>query len=556
GAPTNAATPRWAGPTACNLPDGTFAVLCSFVSQTGDRPFGYVAAVNGETGLPLWVFRATPFDALGPGANAEVRDISTPVVHRGWVYFACSEYDPDLVPAPGWEADGAYGRAWCIDAQTGGGTVAPPPWFNEYGVWSFPDPDLDQDGQIAPADTDESERPGLLPPLAEPEWVAGVYPQDPSMAGRPRQLPPDPGLVPAVTTSTRGARDRTEAVMLLGTPVSTRYDVAGNAIRIARSNLGLPFQSKGTGNERYGGRDIALVPTPGRVVGGAMQWFLNRNYYRLVMNFDVANATDISEIRRHDDNSYSITGGWQLENPGPTGSRIVIIDPDRARYLLAAYLGGSIVDATSRVIGTNVDVVFAAPPPDPQLEWLRGPVPWQSGYWREERRIAPAAVRNEKLFAVTTIPDPSPSASGPTPASRTARLVSQDLRIGAREWQFNPVTAAPEFLGVPAPQGKGKSAPAVGHDTVVTTMTLAPQAGAGPSKTCVFGTGLTPLLTVSLCAKPSVPNHYKIAASVPNPGDPNPDHRQPVTIRLLRNGAVIDSYQYEVDYDQATVSYH
>jgi hypothetical protein len=552
---TSSATPRWAGVAACNLPDGTFAVLCAFVSQTGDSPNGFVAAVNGETGQLLWTFAATPFSS-----RAEVRDISTPVAHRGWVYFVCSEFDNSLDGDPSTaSADDTYGRAWCIDLQTGGGSVAAPPWFTDYGVWSFPDPDVDDDGVTAPGDTDEVERPGLLPPFAEPLWIAGIFPQEGS-TGRPRQLPPDPGVMPAVTTRTRNADDRTEAVMIVGSPVSMRYEASSDRTKIARGDLSAPFDQIG-GNERRGGEDIALVPTPGRSVGGSMQWFLNRSYYRLFMPDPLNAPGDITEIARHDDNTKSITGGWQLEG---SPSQVVILDPDKARYLIACKLGGpgSTTNPTAQMSGLYVDVTLATPPPPPSthpvLRWLRGQVPWHNEYPPEERRIAPAALRTEKLFAVTTVPDPLPGPSPITPPGRTGRIVSQDLRIGAREWQYDPGTVAPQLLGVTDPLARAKSAPAVAHETVVSAVSLQPRDPASGSRSVatVVGTRTSPLLTISLCAKPSVPNHWRIARDVPNPVDPDDTHRKPVTVRLLRNNGVVDESYYEIGYDEATITFH
>lgn len=563
----NSATPRWAGVTACNLPDGTFAVLCSFVSLTGtDSRSGFVAAVNGETGQLIWRFEAPPFDvndADPSRRNADVRDISTPVAHRGWVYFVCSEYDPDLAvsaagtPDPAWGADATYGRAWCIDLQTGGGSIPAPSWFTNYGLWSYPDADVDRDGQVAPADTDEAEIQGLLPPFAEPRWLAGLEPQEPGLAGRPRQLPPDPGAIPAITTHTRNAEDSyTEAVMLVGTPVSMAWDADNQQARIARQNLNAVFEQIGTTNERRGGEDLALVPTPGRVVGANLEWFLNRNYYRFwVPGVELNDPTDIQTIARHDDpTNVQRTSGWILGAPPPT--RLVVLNPDTARYLLAKR--PTPADSPLRFLGgAQLDLTRTAGPP-PELCWTRGQQPWSVVYSRQERRVGPAAVRNEKLFATTTLPDPDPSNPGVTPGGgRTGRLVSQDLRVGAREWQFNPGTEAPAFLASDAPAfyaGRSEAAPGVAHDTIVTAMSLSGDTG---SRSALFGTGITPLLTVSLSSAPGVATNWRIAPSVPNPVDANPDHRKPVTVRLFRDPAIeVDRSFFQVDYDQATITFH
>jgi hypothetical protein len=552
------ATPRWAGPVATNLPDGTFAVLCAAVSQGGAGRDGYVAAVNGFTGDHLWTFVATPFDAppLGNG-NAEVRDISTPIVHRGWVYFLCSEFDPDLVAGPGWEADGAYGRAWCIDVQTGGGARPAPPGYDRSGVWCYPDPDLDDDNKVEDTDT---ERPGLLPPFAEPRWVAGI---DPATGGRPRQLPPDPGPIPAVTTHTRNAEDDyTEAVVTVGTPVSMRYDPPpADRIKIGRSDLAQPFDPIGSSNTRWGGRDIALVPTPGRRVGGAMQYFLNATYYRV---WCLQNVTTVERLARVDSetapDTYEIyvTGPASAYPENPGSSPVIVVYPHAARYLLSAIPSPAapnrILNPLQLASGVQLHVDYNGQGQH-ELRWLRGPSPWQTAYSAQERRVTAAAVRNRILFATTTLPD----GSG-VPAYATGRIVSQDLRINERQWQLDPRSAIPVGLGVAVPQGRTEAAPAASHHTVIAAMAVTPQNPTpGSAHTAaVVGVRTEPLLSLALSSNPAL----GVARGVANPGDPNPDHRQPVTVRVLTlaagswTTAVVDPWQYEVDYEQATLTFH
>jgi len=531
------ATPRWAGPTAANMPDGRFVVLCAAVSQGGNSRNGCVVAVDGITGAPVWAFQVTPFDVLDNN-NAEVRDISTPVVHRGWVFFVCSEFDTDLdgVPAP--SADDTYGRAWCIDLATGGNLGA------GGAVWCFPDPDLDDNGTVDPTDT---ERAGLLPPFAEPLWVAGI---DPAVGGRPRELPPDPGMIPLVTTHTRNAEDSyVEAVMTVGAPVSMRYDSATGRIKIGRASLGSPFDASGATNRRWGGRDIALVPTPGRNVGGTMQYFLNEKYYRIWVRNAV---TSIEEISRRDDPNISITGGYYVD---PNNSNIIVVEPHAARYLMSAVSSapGGVSDPLRPPLGLSVLVDYNNGTITDELRWLRGPIPWTARYSSQERRVTPPAVRRRILYASTTLPD-QPGG----PAWATGRIVSQDLRINARQWQLDPRREIPANLGVPNPQGRSEAAVAVGHDTVIAAVGITPATqGASPPSAAVIGTRTQPLLSISLNSLPGIPNDHGVTTSVPNPQDANPLHRQPVTIQLLRDSdIVIDPWQYEVDHEEATITFH
>lgn len=533
------ATPRWAGPTACALPDGTPAILCAAVSQTGSTPNGFVFAVNADTGAPIWLFAATPFDILD-NANAEVRDISTPVVHRDWVYFLCSEFDTDLDGAPAPSADDTYGRAWCIDLQTGGNLAA------GGAVWCFPDPDLDDTGAVDPTDT---ERPGLLPPFAEPLWVAGISPQDPNAAGRPRQLPPDPGMVPVVTTHTRNAEDyRTEAVMTVGTPVSMRWDPAASVIKINREHLGSPFDASGATNVRRGGQDIALVPTPGRNVGGVMQYFLNARYYRVGVRSPVTSIEEIS--RRDDPANITITGDFYVD---PDSNQVIVVEPHAARYLTSAVSAAGIGNPLRPPRGLMVLVDYNGTITD-ELHWLRGAIPWMTWYSSQERRVTAPAVRNRVLFASTTVPD---ELGGP--AWATGRVVSQDLRINARQWQLDPRREIPQGAGVVDPQGRSEAAVGVAHDTVVAAMAITPADPAtNPQRTAtVMGLRTTPFLSLSLVSYPGIPNGVGIAPGVPDAQDPNVLHRSAVSVRLLRNDdLLVLPWQYEVDNEEGTITFH
>ncbi|MBC7286619.1 MAG: hypothetical protein H5T86_00950 [Armatimonadetes bacterium] len=526
----NDATPHGAGVSVGYMPhDGRLVVVCAAVSNSGATPDGMVAALDAMTGQPVWVFHAMPFR---PGA--EVRDISTPVIHGGWVFFLCSEFDNARDGNPGAaSADDTYGRAWCIDLQTGGGSIAPPAGYASHAVWCYPDPDLDDNGVADPTDT---EYQGVL------LWH--------SAGGRPLQLPPDPGVIPTITTYTRVADDTfTEAVITVGTPVRMGWDAPGGVSRIARGDLSQPFNRDGVPNVRFGGMDLTLIPTPGRNDGGVMQYFLNANYYRIYV---ANNVTSVAQVKRQDDPNIATTEAYPF-NPG--ASTIIVIPPHAARYLLAA-TSASINSPLALPTGVNllVDYNDGANNITDELRWLRGIIPWQSFYGARERRVTPPAVRDRKLYAVTSIPDPD---DNPLPPGTTSRIVSQDLRTNAREWQFDPIVALPALVPVTSPQARCEGAAAVGHDTVVAAMGVTPMdPSANPGQwAAVFGTRTVPVLTISL---PGSQTGWGVARGVQNPNDSNADHRRPVTVKKFLRGAtwtlgVVDPWHYEVDYDEAAL---
>ena len=570
------ATPRWAGPTVADLPvpvarpDGsvcTFAVLVAFVSQGGASNNGCVAAVDGVTGALLGTFPVTPFDVLSPGANpAQVRDISTPVVRDGWVYFVCSEYDPDLVPAPSerqspggapapeppaanWLADGTYGRAWCVSLMSLAAPSTSPLYY-----WCYPDPDLDRDGVPHPTDADDTERPNLLPPFAEPLWVAGVFPQDPGAAGRPRQVPPDPGVVPVVTTKTRRADDDSvDAVMTVSTAAGRMFDPAhpGSPLRIGRSFINFVFDPVGAwhclstpdplDNEyqrRQGGWDLALVPTPAAYAGGVWTYALNQGYYRVAVSSGP--VTSVESIVRQDASSLSLGAGDVLATPGST----IVLMPHRARYLLSATSTTEPFNNPLRPpIGVKVACNYNGGSQN-EVRWLPGTIPWLAVQHDQERRVTPGASRDSRFFATTTLPDADASGRTVDPmALSTARVVSQDLGSAFREWRFDPISELPAALGFAFPEARTESGPAVGRDTVVAAMALRPNAGGGLAA-CVLGLRTEPDLTVNLGS------YTGLAAGVGIlPGSS-------VTVSLLSPGLPpVDPTQYTVGYGDATITF-
>ncbi len=533
------ATPRGAGVAVGYTPyDGRLVVVCTAVSLNSSVPVGYVGAVDARTGAPVWVFHVTPFRS-----GAKVLDISTPVIHGGWVYFVCSEVDNAKDGNPGsLTVDDLYGRAWCIDLQTGGGAIPAPAGYDTWGVWCYPDPDLDDNGTTDPTDT---EYQGVLPPFAEPDWLIGAW-YSPSV-GTP-VIPPAPGVIPTITTYTRNADDSfTEAVMTVGTPVRVVWDSTAGVSRIGRMNRTQPYDRDGIPNARYGGRDLALIPTPGRNDGGVMRYFLNENYYRLYARGVVAS---VSQVARRDDPTIATTEAYPY---APGSSHYIIVPPHAARYLLSA-TSATINTPLRPPLGLNMllDYSDGANNITGEVRWLRGVIPWRTAYGMREQRVTPAAIRNRKLYAVTTIPEAPDDAY---PPGEQSRIVAQDLRTNAREWQFAPLKLVPETMPVNNRCVDCKAAAAVSHDTVVTAMCLRSADNTDQPVGIAFGLRTEPVLTISL---PGRHPEWGVARGVPNPNDPNADHRRPVTVKIISRGgappSVVDPWQYEIDYNEATIT--
>ncbi len=559
----NAVTPRFSSPTVALVTAYDTAgnprsipvviVACTNLAFPAGPAPGYVAAVNALVDRSVLSVMNPPFNRTGqvvwrftlaPWGNAQVRDVSTPVVHRGWVYVACSEVDPAVDGQPGLSADDCYGRVWCFDLRTGGDPVA------GGGYWVYPDPDLNRDGVTAPADPRETECQNVLPPLQEPDWLINL----------PTELPPDPGCVPVVTTHTRNAEDDlTEAVVMINTPVSVRYDSASGTVKIGRSNLAAPFDPDGNANARLGGMDIALIPTPCRVVGGQPEYLLNAQFYRVYMA-DPIDATQNIIIERYDDTAINIGATAPVSPADPaddcyvdaTNSRRLIIKPHAARYLLSAPSGsGGIADPIRLAHVVRLLVTYNGNP-GPEGAWLRGIQPWRTRYDLAERRATPGAVRNRVLYATTDIP------AGNQDGLRTGKVVAQDLRILARHWQFDVRGSSPAGPLDTTIRARIQSAPAAMHGTVVAAASLVPTGQALPATGEVVGLASEAQLTVQLgsylTGSPFTAGHVGIAKGTPD-GSP------PVTVRLLAvpdaggNPVVVPPWYYVVDFDNRTITF-
>jgi hypothetical protein len=536
------ATPHWAGLTAVDMPgSGIPAILLSCVSRAGSVTNGYVLCVNAATGAAIWCFRATPWPKTPPASPAVVRDISTPVVHNGWVYFLCSEFDTDLDGVPTtFSEDDTYGRAWCIDLATGG-TAA---------TWVYPDPSIVYPDPSDPSILLPAEKQHILPPFAEPTWVAAL-PGAADPSGGPRQVPLDLPMIPIVTPGSRNANDvYTDVVLTVGTPVSQAFD--GTLVRLNRANLGAAFDPSGAANARRGGLDFALIPTPPG---------LNANYFRIALQHNPfqtptpPNPTPI--VYRADDESIICLTATVIQDPDdPTGVRnLVVVPVSEARKLFrvstAAPPVNGIKDPLALPGGVRVKVTYTYKdqPTDPEAvadkepAMLRGLKPWSVQYGDGERRVTNAAVRGDRLFAATNTPDPG-LGSGTVPSGVTGHLVMEDLRDANRGARFDPLSEAP--AGFFATRARCEAPPALGHGTAVAAPFLLNATTLMPTLTAL-ATDLQ--LRVSLGSYPRAPAlALPFGYGISRGGAP--------AVSLLAGGAVIANWQYQIGLTDAGLSFN
>lgn len=293
-------TPRWSSPTVATMYDAASGrnievVLVSLTRinpNNGDN--GLVACFRADSGAYMWSRTIAPYRA-----QAAVVDVSTPTVHRDFVFVTASEYDAGADTGAG--VEDTYGRAHCFQ-------LSYPNWASDQNgpQWVFPSPVLDHNGD---GDTDHAtpENQRSLPPFQDPAWVAGVAPY----ATRP-ELPPFPTAKPTITEpDPPGSDSGRDTLMQCASPVSLMW---------AGSNVNNDANS--------GGSDLTLLPTPQGVVGGQVVDLLNPRAYRVWLQgasalSDGAGALvqiqGTGDVERLDDNpaagvdgiTATITGLWQ-----------------------------------------------------------------------------------------------------------------------------------------------------------------------------------------------------------------------------------------------------
>ncbi len=282
---------------------------------------GTVQCFNGLTGALVWTYT----DTVGAYAGASTVWVSSPVVHKGYVYFIAQD-------AAG------YTRAHALDLATGGAASS----------WAYPHAGFEP----APAG------PLLLPPAVDP---AGAF--------------PTPGPVPAVSSSAHVPDGTgTGATRLLDTVLS--FGTWGRLVYGA----GPPVTWAWAGP---GGCVIALAPTPpptGAPLRGPNFDLLTGMTY---FSVEASGVPNVAQPVYQDDNSTPVPAAAYA----PMAANALTFDPAWARAYLANLAapgappppprgspgGGPVVDPLGWREGRKVILTVGS---TPEALLLRGPVLW------------------------------------------------------------------------------------------------------------------------------------------------------------------------------------
>lgn len=548
----------------------TPVVLCASTASptaAANAP-GTIYAYNGNTGAALWTFSVPPYNS-----TARVCDLSTPVVHNGWVYFVASEYDPSLPDPSTTNVDRCYGRAWCIDLATGGALNSDP---NQGGArWVYPDPDLDRDGNIdntAPLPANPTDAPEIqraLPCFNDPVWVAQVG----GGGGTPTELPPYHTPAPllssgrTVDTGTVGGA-LIDAYMVVSSPVTLAWDSASSQIVTA---------GYGGVLDRGGGSEIALVPTPMSGDGsGALATRLNSAYWGIRL---IGPASDWNAARRAGDPTLAAPSlALPTDTPPSVMAHFAPVNSTNngARQFIANWVSTPANTGDKLALQRGVKIELRYTPTGSWEQYvLPGPVVWQRPYSRSEARLAQGAVIGDVILAPTTVPvawaAPASHVTLNAPAV-TGRLNALDLESGALKWRLDPRAITPrqdDSAGSDTVQshifgGLGSD----GQRYVLATSDW-PTGGPGtngnwPAQSAVLGLRPMSDMEIRLGTAPGLAPATEITETHPATWDPTvlvprtiyKDTATPgVVVTLLETGAVIPPSSYRVDYDRRVLRF-
>ena len=563
-------SPRASSPTLAtvNMPRGpggsdipVRVVLVSVTDPTGAGKDGevlcYTACDNASLGIArgqlIWTYVASSYSTeCNPEVtpSASVVDLSTPIVASGYVYVLASEYCPGLASG----VDGTYGRVHVFDLRTGGQVANHPlpVGAGRFGYrFVYPDPDLDQNGQVDHTDAnpvgffaaryDPPDR-RVLPCFHDPAWVANT--------GR-SELPPEPTPVPTVSSAPE-ALDGTaaEAVVMFGTPASLIADPAAHQIHVRDWNAS---------GDRAGGSDFAVVPTPYNASppAGLPQYTLNAHYYRLRVQPGAATASDVERADTPNLDPFPL-GTWDAACvAGADGNTFIEIDPvQAARAMLGlVYAAGVYADPLARQVG--VPVVMATDIGESNGT-LPGTVRWQ--------RLQPHSVSAATAKAV----DGTTVVSAGYPVGGVAGAVTGlAADTGAPKWTFDAGGAADYSLA---------SGPTAANGMAYCATTRGRPDPTRPAQTIVssevYGLKTRPTLTIRLAPTTNAPTDFcgvrpgsitafavDTGAGIPFQNDDVFDHAQrfitlgPTTSRVASGRAVMFSYDIQAAPGSATFNH-
>lgn len=525
----------------------TPVVVCatSPISSSGGAA-GNVYCFNAGTGALVWATSLPSYN----GGTAGVCDVSTPIIHNGWVYAAVSEYDSTLSDSTGANLDRTYGRVWCLDLATGGNLA------NNGAQWVYPDRDLDRDGNVQegaslPANpTEAGENQRSLPCFNDPVWVAAVG------TGSATEMPALHTAAP-IATSNANLQTATnnptvlDALVVVRTPISFVWNQTNGAYETSEWNGVL---------DRGGGSEIALVPTP---LDQALMPRINLDYYRVRLN---AAATAIDAARRAGD-----PAGNEPPLMVPTGTSLArfesvdVATNGGVRQFLANWsaTAANSDDRLALQAGCDIEVHNSAWSTAWQTYQIPGPVRWMRPY-PHNQQPAGSALSQRNLAIGATIP-PINWANPPVTATLGAvepsgRIGGFELDSGALRWQIDPRAAFPRTtagIGGQESQGMTLSGVAGDADTLTVATTLWPLGGGAqaPQTSLSALMGLRQNVDYQVHLGPGVADTVRvraIAAGTGTPADPTDD--SPTRVWLLEQFSALNSPQgclrasaYQVD---------
>jgi len=514
----NNPSPRFSSPTLAtiNVNNGTIevpvqVVLVSVVdTQSGAAAVAcynattdpaILAALPGGyagTGQVIWTYPVPAYSG-----TAEVVCLSTPIIHRGYVYVLASEYDTALAAG----VEGTYGRAHCFDLATGGGTA----------TWVYPTPLTDIDGDGTAGLNAEHQR--SLPTFNEPEWVA----QGPAR----RDLPYSRGAIPVLSNiADRVDGIGVDALLSFGTPVTHEWNPAGGGIvQIAGWTSWI---------NRDGGSEFALVPTPRSAAGSVM---LNEQYFRVRLNHqetdgNPANDTVNATVRTDDPGIGLVSLAWD-------GSRYAVYEPGQVREALAARSATGIDDPIQLQTGAQVlvDYTYDGNAVTGEPHWLPGPVRWKHEFGPAEARNCEGGAGSRDMVVTTEVPVDTTG----TPAASSGKVFLLDGNTGRPQWTYDPKEASPFSPATKATmQIQATTSPAFDADTAVVGATAVYQDPPGTDRatSAVIGLRRQNDCSVRLRGTPGVTlDGWGVAIT----------ENQAFTVTLTATGDTIDPTCYRVD---------
>ncbi len=426
-------TPRYASPTltSYNDPNNNLGNVADDVFYPQVALISYVDTSNGEAWVDCYDASIPTGGTLlwrrqieGYSASAQIVSLSTPIVHRGYVYVLASEYDTVLSGAG--DPDSTYTRAHCFELDYPW-TVADP-WPTDGSWWVYPSSLVNIDG--IGTDESASEPQNALPPVDEPRWVAAEATMYPPPQGR-TPLPPAPGALPvvhAVGTTIAGAA--VDALLTFGTPFSNEWDDPDIEI------------DNGAGGSQY-----TLVPTPFReddespakpgYASAALPWGigLNHDHFALRMN-EVINDPPVPVVT-------TLDGSLVDEHVSADGDRYVIFSPSTAREaaIQAAFAGGNPLEAQ---LGVEVEVDYNGLA-DPEAQRLSGPVAWRRALKNGQRPYQPASMSDDEIAVTSGRPVQYQYLTPPpNPPAGSGAITEMDASSGITRWSYDPTISIPQ----------------------------------------------------------------------------------------------------------------